>query len=159
MTLAPTSSRGASGFVPARNVGQASFAVTDAAVASSATTVVEWVFGQGQESLINVATPTNPKPVTAGVYAIQVWGQYVPTDTSASRRALMELRFDDDWYSGTLYQSIDYLNEGGVAFGGNASLAVTWYSDALSPFFLALNTLGADTAGAFSYNAYVERIT
>jgi hypothetical protein len=126
---------------PARNVGQCSFVFVNAPPANP----LSVAFDDGDATFIDATTPTSLKPVTAGIYSYAVIASR--DGGGAGQLFIALLRVDDDWYSVNARQ--------GDAGEGFAVAAVTWYSDALSPFWVGIIGNPGDT---FTGRLYVQKI-
>jgi hypothetical protein len=136
---------GSGGFAPARNVGQAQL---DFSQAGGAPALAIFALGSGDSEMIDLTTPTAPEPVVAGTYAYTLALQQDGGGVLAPWHA--ELVIDDDWYSLPLYAVT-----GEAVTQYPTALSSAWYSDAGSPFRVALYGDAGDT---FTGKLYVQRL-
>lgn len=130
------------GAAPARNVGQCRLEF--AAVSSGP---VAFTFGQGDETFIDITTPTTPKPVAAGIYSYTL---IVIQDGGVGGLFIVSLTVDEDYYT---------IVAPAVSLGGQnglVTLSTTWYSDALSSFRAAIDDL---SDGTYTGYLYVQKIS
>lgn len=141
---ASLSASGGGGSQPVRNVGQTELDANSVAV-NNETVVIPWVFGDGDEAMLDLTMPTDPVPTEAGIYSYTLRVSQLGGGAGGVFRVLLVV--DNDYYSIT-------LDETGGATSAVA-IAATWFSTAGSAMRVSIVNATADSFGA---NLYVQKV-
>jgi len=128
----------------ARNIGQCELDF-NGLVVNTTTLAVAFVASAGDVAMIDLSTPTIPKPVAEGLYAYTL---IVTQDGGGDGSVYtVTLVVDDDFYSITAFGTNTTRN--------SVTLSVTWWSTAGSPFHASIQSGGNDT---YHGAVYVQKV-
>jgi len=138
------------------SVNQAVYLLSATGAPSGANTAMTWAFNYGT-ALLDLSTATQPKPLTAGVYAV-TWAITPPTDATAGTVWVAGVDIDlDNFDAGASFGGeIDILIPGVVATPLAASL--TCWTPAGSPMFAQVTHNDTGNPRDFSGRAVVQMI-